>query len=89
MKKIQSAIALLLVACMLNSCGLILGGKVTECQKKKPLAGEPKRQIRPWVLVADIVLCETVVPLVVDLVTGAMYKPCKTGDKPADQPKKK
>ncbi|MEI8202564.1 MAG: hypothetical protein WCH34_06100 [Bacteroidota bacterium] len=82
MKKITSFVAIVFFALVMSSCGTIFGGKISACQKHKPLAGEPKRQIRPWVLVADIVLAETAIPIIVDFVTGGIYKPCDTPVKP-------
>ena len=89
MKKFKTSIVLLLIACMFSSCGLILGGKRTDCQRKKPTAGQPKRQIRPWALVGDIILCETVVPIIVDFATGGIYKPCDPKVKKVKEEKKK
>ena len=65
----------LLFAVILSSCATILGGRVTECQKTKPLPGKPQREIRVGALLADCVL--GFVWLAVDFGTGAIYKPCK------------
>ncbi len=80
MKKITSLVAIVLIALVMSSCGTICGGKISACQKHKPTAGEPKRQIRPWVLVGDIAFGE--IPLIVDFITGGIYKPCDTPVKP-------
>lgn len=64
----------LLAVIGLNSCGTICGGKITDCQKHKPVAGS--REIRPAALAFDI-LTGGVLALVVDFADGAMYRPCK------------
>lgn len=80
--------ALLLLFCLLGSsgCGSVFGGHITECQRSAPRHGEPKRQIRPAVLAADIVLGLTLyeIPLIVDLADGAIYKPCTLRPVPQD-----
>jgi hypothetical protein len=55
---------------LLSSCGTILGGKISECQKTKPTDGT-HRKVRivaflfdgPW-------------GWIIDFSDGAMYKPC-------------
>ena len=66
-------VALILAVVALSSCGTLLGGKRTECQKHKP-EGQT-RQIRPAALIGDIFTGW--VWLGVDFATGAIYKPCK------------
>ena len=65
--------ALILVG-SLTSCATVFGGKVTESQKGRPAQGEPRREIRVGVLIADILLFP-IVSLPVDFATGAIYKP--------------
>lgn len=72
----KKMIFLLGLATTLNSCGLVLGGKITDCQKDKSKT-TGKRQIRPAALVGDILLGAAPVNLIVDFATGAIYKPCK------------
>ena len=60
----------------LSSCATILGGKVSTCQKTRPSAGMPSRQVRVVAMVADIFLFWP--GLIVDFATGAIYRPCKT-----------
>lgn len=60
---------------LLSSCATILGGKVSQCQKTKPAAGQPARTLRPVPFVANIILFWPGV--FVDLGTGAAYKPCE------------
>jgi len=55
-----------------SSCATILGGKITSCQTQK----DSPKQVRVGYLIADIVL--GLVPLVVDFITNAIYKPCET-----------
>lgn len=74
MKRIQFAFFILLIALTLSSCATVLGGRITECQRTKPLPGKPAREIRAGALVADVLL--GTVWLAVDFATGAIYKPC-------------
>jgi hypothetical protein len=62
-----------LVIVTLNSCATILGGSVSECQRTKPLPGKPSREIRVGYLIADIIFSPF---WIVDLATGAIFKPC-------------
>lgn len=62
----------------LTSCATLLHNKsgTTEYQKKKPTAGETKREVRPAELTLNLLFC---VPCVlVDIYTGQVYRPeCK------------
>ena len=72
MKKV---IVLSLAPCLLmSSCGTILGGKITDCQKSKPVSGG--RQVRVAALIGDIFLGFAPLNLIVDFADGGMYKPC-------------
>lgn len=74
MKKILfNALFALTIASSLSSCATVFGGKVTEAQKRKPLAGEAQRSIRPVAMIADIILFWP--GLIVDFATGAIYRP--------------
>lgn len=64
---------MLLIAILFSSCATVLGGKITDHQKRKPLDGEPQRDVRVVALVADIILFWPFA--VVDFATGAIYKP--------------
>jgi PBP1b-binding outer membrane lipoprotein LpoB len=75
MKKMKNVIAIGLVAIMMSSCATVFGGKVTDSQKRKPLAGEKQREVRVGALIADIILFWP--GLIVDFATGAIYKPGK------------
>jgi hypothetical protein len=57
-----------------TSCATILGGKVSECQRTKPTAGQPARKLRVVAFVADVLF--GLVPVIVDFATNAIYKPC-------------
>jgi hypothetical protein len=61
---------------MLTGCATILGGKITDCQRTKPLPGEPSRKVRIFPLIFD-----SPVGWIIDFSDGAIYKPCngKTG----------
>jgi hypothetical protein len=73
MKKRIKPISILLIALLFSSCATVLGGKITDHQKRKPLDGEPQRDVRVVALVADIILFWPFA--VVDFATGAIYKP--------------
>ena len=74
MKKINSALVLLLAISMLStSCATVFGGKVNSYQRTKPKEGEPQRKIRVGALIADVLLF--VPGVIVDFATGAIYKP--------------
>jgi hypothetical protein len=73
MRKLKlTGVFLLLI--MLSSCATILGGKVTVCQRTKPAPGQPQREVRVGYLILDIIFSPV---WVVDIATGAIYKPCK------------
>ncbi len=75
MKKVLlNVVGVLLIAATLSSCATVFGGKVSACQKTKPAAGQPSRDVRVGALVADILLFWPGV--IVDFATGAIYKPC-------------
>jgi hypothetical protein len=63
-----------------SSCATVLGGKITDCQRTKPVAGEPSRKLRSGAMIADILLFWP--GTIVDFASGAIYKPCdKKGNK--------
>jgi hypothetical protein len=76
MRKIKNCIIamVLLAVLVLPSCATVLGGTVTECQRTKPKAGQPSREIRAGALIADVFL--GLIWVGVDFATGAIYKPC-------------
>ena len=71
--KIQILAFLFLLVVILPSCATILGGPVSACQRTKPAAGQPSREIRVGYLIADILFTPV---WIVDFATGAIYKPC-------------
>jgi UPF0716 family protein affecting phage T7 exclusion len=73
-KSIFKFTAILLVITSLTSCATVFGGKVSDCQRTKPAAGEPARKVRVGALIANILLFTP--GLIVDFATGAAYKPC-------------
>lgn len=73
MKRIFRLVTILLLSFMMSNCATVFGGKVTASQKRKPAPGEQQRQVRPWYMVADIILF--LPGLIVDFATGAIYKP--------------
>lgn len=78
MKKLLSNPLLILtlvsIVMYFTSCATVFGGRVSECQRTKPTAGEPTRQVRAGALIADILLFWP--GAIVDFATGAIYKPC-------------
>ena len=73
-KKILNALAILTIAATLSSCATVFGGRVTDCQRTRPMAGQPSREIRGAALVCDILLFWP--GAVIDFATGAIYRPC-------------
>jgi UPF0716 family protein affecting phage T7 exclusion len=74
MKKISWFFLALMISYTLTSCATVFGGKVSQCQRTKPAAGEPARKIRAGAMIADILLFWP--GLIVDFATAAIYKPC-------------
>lgn len=72
MKKV---IAIGLITIMMSSCATVFGGRITDHQKTKPLAGEKQRDVRIAPLVIDLLFFWP--GLIVDFATGAIYKPKK------------
>jgi len=66
---------LLIIIVSFSSCATVLGGRVTEYQRKKPADGDLARKIRGVALVADILLFWP--GAIVDFATGAIYQPEK------------
>jgi hypothetical protein len=58
----------------MSSCATIVGGQVTESQRRKPLPGEQARQIKVGALVADAFFFGGL-GILIDFATGAIYKP--------------
>jgi len=75
-KKILNALAFLTIAFTLSSCATVFGGQVSTCQRTRPAAGQPAREIRGAALVADILLFWP--GAVIDFATGAIYRPCNS-----------
>jgi hypothetical protein len=74
MKKLSYLLFLLFILFYCSSCATVLGGKVSECQRTKPAAGEPARKVRAGALIADILLFWP--GAIIDFATGAIYRPC-------------
>lgn len=74
MKRFKNFMAMGVITVMFSSCATVFGGNVSNCQRTKPAAGQPARQVRIVALIADIVLFTP--SLIVDFATGAIYKPC-------------
>ena len=60
----------------MSSCATIIGGQVTESQRRKPLPGEQARQIKVGALVADAFFFGGL-GILIDFATGAIYKPAE------------
>ena len=73
-KTVLQIVAIVLIATSLSSCATVFGGSVSACQRTKPAAGQPAREIRAGALIADVLLFWP--GAIVDFATGAIYKPC-------------
>lgn len=60
---------------LLSSCATITNGTITDCQKTRPAAGQPRRHVKIWAILLD-----GPIGLVVDFSNGAIYKKGKAGD---------
>ena len=74
MKKVILFFCALILIFELTSCATIVGGQVTESQRRKPLPGEQSRQIKVGALIADAVFFGGL-GILIDFATGAIYKP--------------
>lgn len=62
-------------ACLtFSSCATVFGGRISDCQRTKPLPGQPARQVRIVALVADIIIFWP--GAVIDFADNAIYTPC-------------
>jgi hypothetical protein len=77
MKKVKVFTLVLFAALMLNSCATILvAGKADECQRTKPLPGQPQREVRVGYLILDILFLG--IPFTaVDFITAEIYRNCQ------------
>lgn len=73
-KTLLKIAACVLIVTQLSSCATVFGGRVSECQRTKPAAGQPARALRAGALIADILLFWP--GAIIDFATGAIYKPC-------------
>ena len=74
MKKIMLLLCTIVLLLEMSSCATIIGGQVTESQRRKPLPGEQARQIKVGALVADAFFFGGL-GILIDFATGAIYKP--------------
>ena len=75
MKKIITGLMLVITMAYMSSCATILGGKISECQKTTPRAGDSKRKVNVGWLLTDIIFAAPIA-LLVDFSTGAIYHNC-------------
>ena len=73
MKKVFVFLCLAVMTLQMTSCATIVGGQITESQRRKPAPGEPSRQVKVGALVADVVFFGGI-GIIVDFATGAIYK---------------
>ena len=73
MKKVFVFLCLAVMTLQMTSCATIVGGQITESQRKKPAPGEPSRQVKVGALIADVVFFGGI-GIIVDFATGAIYK---------------
>lgn len=78
LKKVLKISSILAIVGTMSSCATVLGGPVSTCQKTKPAAGQPQRDVRVGALIANILLFWP--GAIIDFATGAAYKPC-SGEK--------
>jgi hypothetical protein len=74
MKKIMLLLCTIVLLLEISSCATIVGGQVTESQRRKPIPGEQARQIKVGALVADAFFFGGL-GILIDFATGAIYKP--------------
>jgi len=79
MRTVLKFVAIVLIATSLSSCATVFGGRVSDCQRTKPAAGQPARRIRAVALIADVILFWP--GAIVDFATGAIYEPCESSKK--------
>ena len=84
MKKLIILFSLLVLMLEITSCATIVGGQVTESQRRKPLPGEQSRQIKVGALIADAVFFGGV-GILIDFATGAIYKPVLPKSSPSNK----
>jgi hypothetical protein len=72
-KSLTKSIFAFAILASMSSCATVFGGRVTEYQRTKPLAGQPQREIRAGALIADVILFWP--GAIVDFATGAIYRP--------------
>ena len=73
MKKLKSAVCLVVAVSVLSSCATVFGGHVNAYQRTKPKPGEQQRRLRVGAFIADILLFWP--GTIVDFATCAIYKP--------------
>jgi hypothetical protein len=71
-KVLRLVMGLALISMLFTSCATVLGGKITSCQEKPQDGGT--RQVRVAYIVVDALF--GLLPLGVDFLTKAVYKPC-------------
>ena len=76
MRKPIILFSLLVLMLEITSCATIVGGQVSESQRRKPLPGEQSRQIKVGALIADAFFFGGV-GILIDFATGAIYKPAE------------
>jgi hypothetical protein len=74
MRKILLVFLLVLSVVSMTSCATIFGGQIDSCQVNKLGWGQPRRKIRVFALVGDLVVFPG---LIIDFADCAIYKPCK------------
>jgi hypothetical protein len=77
MKKIL--LLYLAVTLLCSSCATLFGGKITNCQRAKPLRDQPSRKLRPVAFAFDVLFFPA---LIVDFTNCKIYKPCDADPMP-------
>lgn len=73
-------LAIAFIATSLSSCAAMFGGKVSDCQRTKPAAGQPARRIKTAPFILDLIFFP-IIGTIVDFATGVIYEPCETPKK--------
>lgn len=64
-----------IISIFFSSCATVLGGRIDSCQSTPPSKSGHSRQVRVGYLIADVIF--GLIPVGVDFLTTAIYKPCK------------
>ena len=75
----KNKLFILVIALSMSSCATLLGGQKTDHQRKPAECGQPRRQIRVGMVIADLLLFPP--GLIIDFATRKIYKPFPNSNK--------